>query len=431
MTIGYAETPYKIHASERKELDAGLAGLDIAKLTISVTDTPRPLPDLKALPFGMSFSDHMAIASFHPASGWSPPEIKPYAPLTLDPASCCLHYCANVFEGMKVCLGPDGKARLFRPDMNMRRLERSAARLALPPIDGDAVLDLIKRLVQTEKRWIPTFPGYSLYLRPTIIGTRPGRSSPLPSLRPTHDVTLTLPALGTAASDHALLYILACPSGSYFQHPISLLAVSEVVRAWPGGTGEYKVGGNYAPGFLPQREAAAQGYDHVLWLFGKDRQVTEGGAMNIFVVLKRASGDGLDVITPPLDGTILPGVTRASCLTLASDPDFYASISISPSPSSSATATTGTTLHPAERTFTMADLECWSTDGTLFEVLCVGTAATVCAVHRIGFEGRNVHVPTYPSDANGLGPVGKALKARILRVQEGREEYEGWGVVCE
>lgn len=126
----------------------------------------------------------------------------------------------------------------------------------------------------------------------------------------------------------------------------------------------------------------------------------------------------MDIITPPLDGTILPGVTRASCLALASDPDFYGSIS-------------SDALHPAERAFTIADLEGWSTDGTLLEVLCVGTAAIVAAIHRIGFEGRDIHVPTHSIDKNGLGPVGSALKAKILAVQEGREEYEGWGVVCE
>ncbi|KAG9310405.1 aminotransferase [Chiua virens] len=345
----------------------------------------------------------MAISSFHPQKGWSSPEIKPYGPLSLDPASSCFQYCSNVFEGMKAYLGADGKARLFRPEMNMRRLERSAARLALPPIDGDAVLELIKRFVQTEKRWIPTVSGYSLYLRPTIIGTRP--------------------ALGVAPSDQATLYILASPSGLYFQRSISLLAISDAVRAWPGGTGGHKVGGNYSPGFQPQRAAAEQGYDQVLWLFGEERRVTEGGAMNIFVVLKRTDGNGLDILTPPLDGTILPGVTRASCLTLLSDIDFHASVRLSSSER--------TRLHPTERTFTMSDLIQWSTQGRLLEILCVGTAAIVAAVHRIGFEGRDIRVPTYPDDTNGLGPVGRGLREKILAVQEGRDQYEGWGVVCE
>ena len=123
------------------------------------------------------------------------------------------------------------------------------------------------------------------------------------------------------------------------------------------------------------------------------------------------------MITPWLDGTILPGVTRASCLTLLSDPDFHASL--------------GTTLYPIERGVTMADLEGWYADGTLLEVLCVGTAVIVAAIHRIGYEGRDMHLPKYPSDENGLGPVGRALRAKILAVQAGREEYEGWAVVCE
>ena len=138
------------------------------------------------------------------------------------------------------------------------------------------------------------------------------------------------------------------------------------------------------------------------------------------------NGLGLDVITPPLDGTILPGVTRASCLALASDPAFGASIA------SASSTPTGTTLHPAERTFSLSDLERWSASGTLLEILCVGTAAIVAAAHQIGFDGRVVvRVPTYPPDPNGLGPVGRALREKILAVQEGREEYEGWGVVCE
>ncbi|KAF8549336.1 branched-chain amino acid aminotransferase II [Imleria badia] len=384
----------------------------MSKLIVRLTDAPKPLPDLATVQFGTNFSDHMAVASFHPASGWSQPEIKPYAPFMLDPASSCFQYGYNAFEGMKAYLGPDGKVRLFRPDLNMRRFERSVARLALPPIDGDAILELIKRLVQTEKRWVPTLSGDSLYLRPTVIATRP--------------------AIGTVASDYSLLFILACPCRPYFPRPVSLLAMSDVVRAWPGGTGADKIGSNYAPGFLPQREAVAQGYDHVLWLFGEERRVTEGGVMNVFVVVKREDG-GWDVLTPPLDGMILPGVTRASCLALLSDPAFRARVSASVSESSStSTDATGPTLHPTERTFTLSDLERWFAEGTLLEIFLVGTAAIVAATHQIGFDGRVVvRVPTHTEDPHGLGPVGSALREKILAVQEGREEYEGWGVVCE
>lgn len=327
------------------------------------------------------------------------------------------------------------------------------------------VLEFIKRFVQTEKRWIPTLPGHSLYLRPTVIGTRPGAFSSWPRCQNNNMrvfPSLHLPALGVCASDHAILYILACPAGPYFQHPISLLATTDTVRAWPGGTGGHKFSGNYSPGFLPQREAAAQGYDQLLWLFGPDQRVTEGGAMNVFVVLKRADEDGAsfdqinnktngpmapalagwDVITPPLDGTILPGVTRASCLALTADPGFHATIASESSASiqtsarengnanGTPTAWAGTRLRPAERVFTMHDLVRWSADGTLLEVFCVGTAAIVAAIRRIGFEGRDMFPPVYPKDEHGLGPVGRALRAKILAIQEGREEYEGWGVVC-
>ncbi|KAG0703443.1 aminotransferase [Suillus ampliporus] len=347
--------------------------LDASKLKITLSKTLKPLQPIETLRFGQTFSDHMIVANHDPVTGWSAPEVKPHGPISLDPACSCFQYGGNVFEGMKAYLGPDGKARLFRPDLNMRRLERSCARLALPPIDGDVVLQLIKCLVDLERRWIPKESGYSLYIRPTVIATKPG--------------------LGVMASDHAMLYILASPTGPYFQvlKPISLLAVSENVRAWPGGTGGHKIAGNYSPGFLPQRTAAEKGYDQILWIFGNDRRITEAGAMNFFVVVKRDDGDGLDLITAPLDGTILPGVTRASCLALASDPEFQKESSLR--------------LHPKK----------WS----------IGTAVIIGPCNRIGYEGKDIVLP-----GAGMGPVGTALRKKILDIQEGRTEWKGWGVVC-
>ncbi|KAH7884084.1 aminotransferase [Phlebopus sp. FC_14] len=384
-------------SNESAEPDGGVSQLDISKITIRLTDSPKDLAAPESLKFGTIFTDHMAITSFEPSKGWSAPEIKPYAPLSLDPASSCFQYSSNVFEGMKAYLGSDGKVRLFRPDLNVRRLERSAARLALPAFNGDAVLELIKRLVTIEKRWIPSISGHSLYIRPTIIGTQP--------------------VLRVAASDHAVLFVITSPCGPYFPQglrPVSLLAVGENVRAWPGGTGGHKVGGNYSPGFLPQIIAGNQGYDQVLWLFGEDRRVTEAGGMNFFVIVKRDDGDGLDLITAPLDGTILPGVTRASILELAEDPDFQKEASLR--------------LHPVERIFTMSDLAHWSSEGKLMEALCIGTAVVVAAVDKIGFEGKTIPLPAYEA---GLGPVGMAMRKKILAIQEGRDEYKGWSVVCE
>ncbi|KAG1908748.1 aminotransferase [Suillus fuscotomentosus] len=367
------------------------AALDASKLSMTLAKTLKPLQPIETLRFGQSFSDHMIVATYDPELGWSAPEVKPYGPITLDPQCSCFQYGGNVFEGMKAYLGPDGKARLFRPDMNMRRMEKSCARLALPPIDGDVVLELIKRLVNVERRWIPKESGYSLYIRPTVIATRPG--------------------LGVTASDHAILYILASPTGPYFAKPVSLLAVSENVRAWPGGTGGHKVAGNYSPGFLPQRAAAEKGYDQILWLFGEDRRVTEAGAMNFFVVVKRDDEDGVDLITAPLDGTILPGVTRASCLALASDPEFHKEISVR--------------LHPQEMVYTMSDLAKWSSEGKLLEALVIGTAVIVGPCNRIGYEGKDIVIP-----GDGMGPVGTAIRKKILDIQEGRTEWKGWGVVC-
>ncbi|KAH7906283.1 branched-chain amino acid aminotransferase II, partial [Hygrophoropsis aurantiaca] len=340
------------------------APLDASKLKITLTDFPKSLQKPEELRFGQTYSDHMLIMSFDPVTGWSTPEIKPYGPLSLDPSSSCLQYCTSVFEGMKAYVGPDGKPRLFRPELNMRRLERSAGRFVLPPFDGDELLKMIKRFVQIDSRWIPNREGHSLYLRPTIVGTRT--------------------ALSYMTSESAMLYVIATPAGLYFPQglrPISLLAVKDTVRAWPGGTGDQKFGGNYAPGLLPQKIAAENGYDSVLWLFGDDNTVTEAGIMNFFVIVKRENDDGLDVITPPLNGTILPGVTRASCLALASNPSFQESNSLR--------------LHTHELEFTMADLAEWSEQGRLLEALSVGTAAIIASVDRIGFDGKDITLPSY------------------------------------
>ncbi|KAH7926378.1 branched-chain amino acid aminotransferase II [Leucogyrophana mollusca] len=383
-------------AIETPDSGITLAPLDVSKLKVTLTSTPKDIPPAESLKFGKTYSDHMVFITYDPATGWSDPEIKPYAPLSLDPASSCVQFCSNVFEGMKAYVGADGTPRLFRPSLNMRRLERSAARLALPPFDGDVLLELIKRLVQVERRWIPTLSGCSLYLRPTIVGTMPGFS--------------------VVPSESATLVVIASPSGPYFSggvKPVSLLAVSDTVRAWPGGTGGHKVGGNYSPGFLPQKIAEKQGYNMVLWIFGEDKSVTEAGAMNFFVVLKRDEG-GLDLITPPLDGTILPGVTRSSCLALAADPSFQKNIASS--------------LHAHERKFTMNDILLWSKEGRLLEALCVGTAAILVSVDRIGYEGSDIFLPKCEG---GLGPVGRAFREKILAIQEGKEEFGEWSVPCE
>ncbi|KZP22076.1 branched-chain amino acid aminotransferase II [Athelia psychrophila] len=375
-----------------------LADLDVSKLTITLTDKPKPLTPPESLVFGKVMTDHMLVANFDPTTGWSSPEIKPYAPLTLDPTSSCFHYCPNVFEGMKAYLGSDGKPRLFRPKLNVARLATSAARVSLPPFDQDAMLKLIERLVVVDSRWIPAAPGYSMYIRPTIIGTRS--------------------SLGVAASDSAMIFIILTPSGPYFRTPeaLSILATGESVRAWPGGTGGHKLGVNYSPGFLPQQIAAKQGYQQCLWLLGDT--VTEAGAMNFFVILKRDDGD-LDLVTPPLDGLILPGITRASCLALTA----------AHSPAHPLPEVSGRTrIHAHERPFTMAEVQSWVARGQLLEAFGVGTAVLVAPVGRIGYQGRDIDLPKYPGV---LGPVGSSLWKMLVDIQTGRVQWDDWSVICQ
>lgn len=228
-------------------------------------------------------------------------------------------------------------------------------------------------------------------------------------------------ALAVGPSDHAILYVICSPTGPWVrsgQKAISLYAVDEHVRSWPGGTGGFKLALNYAPTLMPQAVAQKLGYDQCLWLLGEDKKVTEVGAMNFFVVVQRENG-GWDVITPPLDGTILPGVTRDSTLKLLA---AHPSKSVLPGLSES------DKLHPQELQMTMADLRKLAEEGRLLEAFGVGTAAIVTAVARIGFEGKDINLPTHES---GMGPVAQALYDRIIDIQMGRFEWEGWSVVCE
>ncbi|KAF8883825.1 aminotransferase [Infundibulicybe gibba] len=358
-----------------------IADLDASKLTITLADSLKPLPVPEDLAFGETKTDYMLIAHYNPASGWSAPEIKPYGPLTIDPFSSCLQYCTNIFEGMKAYLGPDGVPRLFRPDQNMQRFARSAERVALP--------------MDTHTS------GYSLYIRPTMIGTRA--------------------SFGVAASDSATLYIVVSPTGPYFRtrnKTISLLAVGDIARSWPGGTGGHKLGLNYAPGFLPQRAAVKQGYDQNLWLLGEDKKITEAGAMNFFVVVKRDDGD-LDVLTPPLDGTILPGVTRNSCM-LILEAHSSGKITLPGVPPS-------TRIHVRDRILTMSDLSKWSAEDRLLEAFGVGTAVIVAPIGRIGFEGTDLVIQKSDS---GLGQVGAALWKTITDIQTGVQKWDSWCIPC-
>jgi len=367
-----------------------LQEVDFSKLEIqhcvpSVKKTKTPAKDLV---FGRTFSDHMLELDWTSEDGWSHPHIHPFGNLSLSPSCTVFHYALECFEGMKAYKDKNGNVRLFRPDMNMRRLERSCERIALPSFNGDQLLECIKELVRTDKDWIPDQHGFSLYVRPTAIATQP--------------------TLGVGPSAAAKMFVICSPVGPYYKTgfaPVSLLADPKFVRAWPGGVGQYKVGGNYAPGINPQTEAANRGYNQNLWLFGNEHFVTEVGTMNFFVLWKNERGEK-ELITAPLDGTILPGVTRDSILQLCREWNEFT---------------------VSERPFTMKELVKAIKDDRVVEVFGAGTACIVSPVKNIGYEGTDYAIPLALGNA---GELTQRLADTIMSIQYGEVEHP-WSVVID
>ncbi|PPQ62809.1 hypothetical protein CVT24_000503 [Panaeolus cyanescens] len=373
--------------------------IDPSRLEFHPIATPKPLPEVSKLKFGHTFTDHMLTIPWAQESGWGVPKIQPYGPLALDPSCTVLHYAQTIFEGMKAYRHDDGRVTLFRPDMNMKRMNTSAKRIALPTFDGTALLELIKQLIRTDKHWIPTAPGHSLYVRPTLIGTQK--------------------AIGVGPPNEALLFVILSPVGPYYPDgfkPVSLFGTTEYVRAAPGGTGAYKLGVNYAPGILPQKEAAKQGYAQNLWLHGPEHYLTEVGTMNMFVVFRKENG-GLELVTPPLDGMILPGVTRDSVLTLARE-HAQGKIALPGLP-------TGLELTVTERPVKMSEVRDAAKEGRLVELFGSGTAAVISPVDKIGYLGEDILIPT---GEDGMGPVSRAVWTELSGRQTGVIESD-WSVV--
>ncbi|KAL9029534.1 MAG: hypothetical protein Q9196_002231 [Gyalolechia fulgens] len=379
---------YSIQSQE--EAIAKLLDINPDALSITKTTTPKALVPPEELVFGRTFTDHMLSVEWTASQGWLPPRITPYQNLSLDPATCVFHYAFEAFEGMKAYKTTDNELRLFRPDRNMHRLNRSAQRIALPAFDGKAFTDLLSRFVKLEERFIPATRGYSLYLRPTLIGTQR--------------------TLGVGPPGSALLFLIACPVGPYYPtgfRAVSLAATSTAVRAWPGGVGDRKLGANYAPGIVPQLEAAKRGYHQNLWLFGPEDVVTEVGTMNFFVCLKER-GTGRKVMwTAPLDGTILEGVTRESVLELARE----------------RLGAEGWRVE--ERNFTMRELAEAADEGRLLEAFGTGTAAVVSPVRKINWRGRDVDCGLKADEE--AGAVTARIKSWIDEIQYGDVEHK-WSV---
>lgn len=253
---------------------------------------PKEKPADNTLGFGQIFTDHMFVLDYTDGVGWHDPRIIPYQPITLDPSAMVFHYGQTVFEGMKAYRSPEGKVQLFRPAKNFERLNRSSARLSIPAIDENLALQGLLELVDIDREWVPSSPGTSLYIRPFIIATEP--------------------YLGVSPSKNYQFIIIMSPVGSYYKegiNPVKILVEQQYVRAVAGGTGEAKTGGNYASSLVAQQNAGEIGYSQTLWLDGiEHKYIEEVGSMNVFFKI-----DG-KVITPALNGSILPGITRDSIL---------------------------------------------------------------------------------------------------------------------
>ncbi|KAG5501553.1 hypothetical protein JKF63_03383 [Porcisia hertigi] len=361
------------HGSKASAGKVSLTTFKAADLKKTLVANPPPLPPMKGVAFGTVFTPHMVTIDFDNGT-WDAPRIAPFADFTLAPQTSCLHYATQCFDGMKVYadisdietvskgerLGMQ-KLRLFRPDQNIARLQDSMRALCFPSFDADEFMKVLVEFVKTEKDYVPKESGYSLYLRPAAIGTTK--------------------SLGAHPSRSVRLFVIASPVGPYFPpqegnsgavaiSPLSLLVAEERKRAWPGGTGGTKLGANYAGPLIAQEEAHARGYDQVLWLGSKD-EVQEVGAMN-FCTLWRTREGKTTLVTAPLDGTVLPGVTRDSILALARS---WGEFEVS------------------ERPYFVSELVEALTEGRVMECFGCGTAAVVAPVKVLAYRGKEYKVP--------------------------------------
>ncbi len=374
-----------------------LSDVKASNLKIQLTKAPKEKKPLEELTFGTTFSDHMLEIDWDSENGWGEPHIIPFGNMEMHPASTSLHYGLAAFEGMKGYIDAKGKARLFRPNDNFDRLNDSVARLAMPAFDAKEVEKCVEELVRVDKSWIPNKDGYSLYLRPTMISTHP--------------------ILGIAPAQRAKLFVIASPVGPYYKDgfkPVKLWATDKYVRAFPGGTGNTKVGGNYGPTIIAQREAAEQGCQQVLWLYpeGGELYCTEVGAMNQFFVIKDKKTGTPTLVTAPLDGTILPGITRRSVLELCrTDPHVVSQ-----------------GIKVEERHYTIDEIVEASKDGRLVEAFGCGTAAIVTPVSGIKYLDSDIEIPLAHNGVSG--ELTNWLYEKMLNIQYGREEHP-WSKLIE
>jgi|SRR5690625_326083 len=347
--------------------------MDNQTIRVTKVDTPKEKPNPNELAFGRVFTDHMFVMDYNEEKGWHDPRIVPYAPITLDPSAIVLHYGQTVFEGLKAYVTADGTAQLFRPEQNFKRLNRSNARLCIPPIDEAFALKALKKLVAIEKDWIPNLPGTSLYIRPFIIGTEP--------------------FLGVAPAKKYQFIIILSPVGAYYEegiNPVKIAVEDEYVRAVVGGTGEAKTGGNYAASLIAQEKIEDEGFAQVLWLDGVEKKyIEEVGSMNVFFKING------EVITPKLTGSILSGITRKSVIQLLNHWDIPVN----------------------ERKISIQELYEAHQNGELEEAFGTGTAAVISPIGQLSWQNKHMII-----NEGKTGPIAEKIYNTITSIQNGTIE---------
>ncbi len=348
------------------------------EVTVTESAQLKEKPDEANLGFGTLFSDYMFIMDYEPDKGWHSARIEPYGPMALDPSTMFLHYAQGAFEGLKAYRTESGNIQLFRPQENFKRLNRSCRRLCMPELDEDFALETLNQLLTMEKDWVPGAPETSLYIRPTLIATDP--------------------YIGVRASFNYRYFIILSPVGAYYPegfNPVKILVTHEYVRAVRGGVGEAKTPGNYAASILAGEKAHKEGYAQVLWLDGVEQKyLEEVGSMNIFFVI-----DG-EIVTPELNGSILPGITRDSVIRLAKHWNDNVS----------------------ERKISIDELMEANASGKLTEVFGSGTAAVISPVGEIKYGDQ-----IYTIADGKVGPVAQKYYKAITDIQYGMaEDPLGW-----
>ena len=341
-------------------------------IKITKTTSPKAIPtDESKLGFGKISTDHMFLMDYSIEQGWHDPRIVPYAPFQLDPACVIFHYAQELFEGLKAYRTADNKIQLFRPDCNGQRMIDSSDRMCIPPVPVEDFVQAVKTLVEVEKDWVPHSDGTSLYIRPFVIGLDP--------------------TLGVHTSHHCQYIVIVCPVGAYYPeglNPVKIYIEDQDVRAVKGGTGMAKTGGNYAASLRAGDRAEKAGYSQVLWLDGVHRKyIEEVGAMN---VMFKVAGK---ILTPDLNGSVLPGITRRSCIQLLKDWGYEVE----------------------ERRISAQELFDAAENGTLEEAWGTGTAAVVSPIGELAEGDKKVTI-----NNNEIGPVTQRLYDELTGIQWGR-----------